>query len=93
MALSTLNDLLISQWHPTKNYPLLPSDVTHGSMKRVWWQCSRDREWEASPNARNSNSNNGNGCPVCANQKVLKGYNDPEPARDGLADMAINVRR
>lgn len=86
MALPTLNELLIAQWHPTKNYPLSPSDVTHGSTKRVWWQCNLGHDWEASPNARSSNSKNANGCPVCANQKVLEGYNDLATLSPAIAE-------
>ena len=40
---------IAKEWHPTKNYPLTPSDVTSKSGKKVWWLCSfnPNHEWEA----------------------------------------------
>ncbi len=35
---------LIQEWHPTKNAPLNPSDVTAGSSKKVWWQCPKEKD-------------------------------------------------
>lgn len=70
--LATLNPSLASEWHPTKNGGLKASDVTCGSDKRVWWQCSKGHEWEAVVSSRKF----GYGCPCCAGQKVIAGYND-----------------
>lgn len=56
---------LAKQWHPTKNIPLTPNDVSCGSGKKVWWTCSRNHEWNAVINSRNR----GMGCPYCAGQK------------------------
>ena len=40
---------IAAQWHPTKNSPLKPNQVTRASGKKVWWQCSNnpEHEWEA----------------------------------------------
>ena len=62
------------EWHPTKNGKLKPDMVTFGSGKRVWWMCSKGHEWQAGVKDRIQ----GNGCPVCANQQILPGYNDLE---------------
>lgn len=70
--LATRNPKLASEWHPTKNGSLTPKDVMPGTNKKVWWLCEKGHEWENSINVRNG----GNGCPYCANQIVLKGYND-----------------
>ena len=40
--------------------------------EKVWWKCNKNHEWQAIVRSRN----NGSGCPICANQQVLKGYND-----------------
>jgi len=56
---------LTKQWHPTKNEPLTPEEVTYGSGKRVWWLCSNDHEWQAVINSRRQ----GMGCPYCAGQR------------------------
>lgn len=57
--------ILAKEWHPTKNLPLLPSDISVGSGIRVWWKCSRNHEWDAVINSRRQ----GSGCPYCAGQK------------------------
>ena len=35
-----------------KNDGLNPKDVTRGSAKKAWWQCSEGREWQAAINSR-----------------------------------------
>lgn len=37
--LATINPKLVEQWHPSMNKNLLPTQVTAGSNKIVWWQC------------------------------------------------------
>lgn len=71
--LATIHPHLAKEWHPTKNGELMPHDVTQGSHKKVWWKCNKGHEWQVNIHNR---TGGGNGCPYCANQKVLKGYND-----------------
>ena len=52
-SLHTTNPELSKPWHPTKNTPLTPNDVTTGSNKKVWWFYSRGHEWQAIVNSRN----------------------------------------
>ncbi|MFB5089505.1 zinc-ribbon domain-containing protein [Psychrobacillus sp. PGGUH221] len=68
-AFSILHPNLLKEWHPTLNDKVLPNEVTAGSTKIVWWQCSKNpkHEWKASVNKRV----NGRNCPYCANKKVL----------------------
>ncbi len=66
--LSQTHRNLTREWHPTKNVPLTPKDVSHGSHKKVWWICKKSHEWEASI----SNRAKGIGCPYCAGQKASK---------------------
>ena len=40
--LATINPELASQWHPTKNGDLRPSQVTANTDKKVWWLLSYD---------------------------------------------------
>ena len=70
--LATKNSELVKEWDYAKNHPLLPSMVTPNSGKKVWWMCSKGHGWEAIIYSRS----NGNGCPICANKRVLPGYND-----------------
>jgi len=64
---------LKKEFHSTKNGDLKPEDFTHGSDKRVWWQCPKvkDHEWEASIAHRT----NGRGCPICSGLKASKSIN------------------
>ncbi len=79
--LETLNPRLASEWHSTKNGELTPRNVMPGCNKKVWWLCDKGHEWQNSINTRNR----GNGCPYCANQIVLKGYNDLQTLNPELA--------
>lgn len=73
---SSTNNLLLThrelakEWHPTKNGDLTPEDITQGSVKKIWWLCSKsdDHEWQSTVN----NRTNGTQCPVCIGRKVSK---------------------
>lgn len=71
-ALNIESPEVAKQWHPTKNGDLTPADVSAGSKRKAWWICDKGHEWEAVISSRAR----GNGCPYCANKKVLEGYND-----------------
>lgn len=61
---------LMPFWNYKRNGTLLPSQVTKGSGKKVWWTCSCGTEFQASVSATSGR------CPVCANNKVSPGEND-----------------
>jgi G:T-mismatch repair DNA endonuclease (very short patch repair protein) len=72
--LATKFPALASEWHPTKNDDLYPTQVTSGSSKKVWWLGSDCRhEWEAIIGNRASK---GHRCPFCFGKKLLSGVND-----------------
>ena len=71
--LQSLFPELTAQWHPQKNSPLTPNQVTPFSNRRVWWRCEKGHEWQAIVASRSSD---GNGCPYCNGRKVLAGFND-----------------
>ena len=73
-CLATLNPKLSSEWHPTKNVNLTPSNVTPGSNKKVWWQCVQRHEWSATVSDRS----NGTGCPHCLKNKRRVQKNPPQ---------------
>lgn len=69
---------LVQEWHPTRNMPCLPSDVSFGSIQIVWWICTSSRqdsnclegcahlhEWPASIKDRAISNN---GCPWCSDR-------------------------
>ena len=60
-SLAVVNPALAKEWHPTKNGALLPEFVSAHSNKKVWWQCKKGHEWEASISSRNK----GHGCMIC----------------------------
>ena len=71
--LAATHPALAAQWHPARNGGLTPQEVTAGSHRRVWWQCRRGHEWQASVLSR---AFGGTGCPVCAGKRVVPGEND-----------------
>ena len=63
--LATVNPDLAAEWHPTKNNCLLPTQVTAGSNRKVWWKGTCGHEWEAAIYSRAA----GKGCPYCHGKK------------------------
>ena len=80
--LATVNSTLAEEWNYEKNGSLTPDMVTQRSGKKVWWKCKYGHEWEVVVAKRSE----GNGCPVCSNKKVLKGYNDLLTVNPTLAE-------
>ena len=66
------NPNLMAEWNYEKNAEFNPSKLTLGSNKKVWWKCDKGHEWDSTI----VNRTKGSGCPYCAGQKVLYGYND-----------------
>lgn len=63
--LATVDPEIAAQWHPTLNGALLPSQVTAGTPRRVWWLCPEGHIWRTSV-ANRTNAKKRTGCPVCA---------------------------
>ena len=80
--LQTVNPSLANEWNYEKNNGLTPMDVMPNGHDKVWWKCSKGHEWQASIYSRNK----GNGCPYCAGQKVIEGYNDLQTVNSFLAN-------
>ncbi len=66
-TLKEYSALLCSEWHPTLNLHLSPSEITIGSNSKVWWKCSENPShvWHARIFSR---TRNGSGCPKCASE-------------------------
>jgi hypothetical protein len=62
-----------------------PSLITAGSSRKLGWNCSKGHKWNAI--VRNRSTLN-SGCPVCANQLVLAGFNDLSTTHPKLAEEA-----
>jgi hypothetical protein len=68
-TLAASNPDIAAQWHPDKNAKLLPTDITAGSNRRVWWRCATKplHEWDAVI----ANRAKGDGCPYCSKRRVM----------------------
>jgi hypothetical protein len=66
-SLAAVAPAVAKQWHPTRNRPLLPTEVTAGSGLRIWWKCRKgpEHEWEAAICDRK-----GKGCPFCSDRRI-----------------------
>lgn len=80
--LSTLEPSIAAEWHPTRNETLAANEIARTSGRKVWWRCRDDHEWQATVGNRTFL---GQGCPVCAGQKVLVGLNDMATTSPELA--------
>jgi hypothetical protein len=69
---------LAKQWHPTRNNPLLPTEITSGSGKKVWWRCFKSAKhvWQAPVTSIIRSWMDGhNGCPFCKGIRVTDDSN------------------
>lgn len=62
------DDLLLSQWDRARNGALTPTQISHGSHRKVFWRCEQGHQWQAAVYSR---STGGTGCPYCSGQKRL----------------------
>ena len=80
----TLFPEIVKELHPIKNENLDPSHIMPGTHKEAWFICPKcGSEYKMRIYSRTK----GMGCPVCANQKIVKGINDfqtkhPDAAKD-----------
>ena len=79
--LASTHPALSAQWDQEKNFDLTPQMVTAGNSRKVWWRCEKGHSWQATIASRTS----GCGCPVCANRKILPGFNDLATTHPALA--------
>ena len=89
----TTNPETAKQWNYDKNWDITPDIVNGGSNKKVWWKCEKGHEWKAIISSR---TKSWSWCPYCANQKVLKWFNDlltthPEIAKEWIFDKNWNT--
>lgn len=100
--LQTLDPVLASQWHPSKNGQLQPSQVSAGSSKVIWWVCEKDPShvWRATTASRHSG--NKSGCPTCAKtgfDGAMPGYfyilehKDLNARKVGITNVGVKTDR
>ncbi|CAD6548674.1 hypothetical protein LMG27952_04767 [Paraburkholderia hiiakae] len=68
-TLAAANPDFLPEWDWKLNGDILPSDLTLGSDRRVWWRCGKNALhcWQASPSNRHYG---GTGCPYCAGRRI-----------------------
>ncbi len=69
--LVTTNPSIAKEWNYDRNGDLLPSMVTSGSTKKVWWICKEGHEWQSVIGDRKKN-----GCPYCSRHRAVSGQTD-----------------
>lgn len=79
--LATTHPELAAQWHPTKNIPITPSQVTAGSHKKAWWLCDEGHSTFQEIRHRVKT----NRCAVCIGREVVQGFNDLATTHPELA--------
>ena len=82
-----------AEWDYEKNAPLTPDRVMPRSKGFAWWICPEGHSYRAAIRARGGG---GTGCPYCAGQKVLPGFNDlvtkyPRLAREWYQPLNGNL--
>lgn len=80
--MATTHPALAVEFDPLRNAPFTPATVVAGTGKKLWWKCARGHEWETTGNSRVSG---GTGCPTCAGQRILDGFNDLATVRPDIA--------
>lgn len=81
-SLKNLYPELAKEWHPTKNGNITPDLIIAETHDKYYWLCPEGHTYKASPKNRiRMNS----GCPYCAGQKILKGFNDLETTHPEIA--------
>lgn len=64
---------IAKEWHPTKNHPLTPNNVTVSSNKNVFWLAPCGHTYDR-PICQRTNKDSG--CPICSGRKIVAGEND-----------------
>tara|TARA_B100000315_G_C14571127_1_gene585569 strand:+ start:82 stop:2586 length:2505 start_codon:yes stop_codon:yes gene_type:complete len=65
---SSTHPKLASEWHPTKNKNLRPSEVSFGSSRKVWWLCNKGHNYKQSIGERTGGKKLA--CPYCSGKKL-----------------------
>lgn len=103
--LATTNPDILIDWDYNRN-SILPSDITNGSGKKVWWICHKcGFSWSSSPSIRKKS-----GCPECGKKikankiskkvqqysldgKLLKEYTSLKNAEEETGIFKSNISR
>ncbi|WP_376940706.1 zinc-ribbon domain-containing protein [Arthrobacter ramosus] len=79
--LATTHRHIAAEWHPGLNGPATPRAVVAGSSKKYYWRCPAGHDYLSAVYSRT----NGKGCPACAGQQIIAGFNDLRTTHPGIA--------
>lgn len=79
--LATTHPEMSASWHPTKNGPITPNQVTAGSHTKAWWLCREGHSTFQEIRYRLKTKR----CPVCIGREVISGINDLATTHPELA--------
>ncbi len=86
MILIGFNDLQTTHPELAREANFDPTTVVAGSNKKLRWKCAaHGHEWETTVIHRTGGEQ---GCPICANNKVLLGFNDLQTTHPDIAREA-----
>lgn len=69
------NTELMKEWDWERNTDLNPEHLLNNSNKKAWWICAKcGNKWKTA--IYNRAGRDHTGCPYCARQKIMPGYND-----------------
>jgi hypothetical protein len=83
-SLDVTHPRIAAEWNHRLNVNNVPSMITAGSGAHIEWICPRGHEYAAPLVAR---TGAGKGCPICANLKVLAGFNDLATSHPHIAEQ------
>jgi DNA-directed RNA polymerase subunit RPC12/RpoP len=78
--LATTHPDMLCEWNYELNKDILPTNVSYGSNKKVWWKCDKNHSFFMAISDKRKQ-----GCPICSNKMVLIGYNDLMTTHPNLA--------
>ena len=82
-SLYNLRPDIAKEWCDNRNGIITPEMVSVKSGKKFWWVCSLGHEYQMTVDARTGRNT---GCPYCAGQKLLKGFNDLQTRYPRIAE-------
>ena len=69
-SIAQIHPELLSEWSDRNT--VSPDEISYGSNTMLWWKGACGHEWQASAKSRSA----GEGCPICANKRIVPGIND-----------------
>ena len=86
--LATMRPDLLKEWDYTANEEINPHNIYYKSNIRAQWKCELGHVWNTSVVSR---TEMGTGCPVCAGNVIVPGFNDLLSGFPEIASEQLNL--